>query len=138
MPSKREKILVDLLNIYLKYDSDEIAATLEALQSGEAFRQFVELGREASKLPRSDLESSLHRRGLPTRKHAGRGRRVLLDKFISTLLASENRQHQEIAIILRSAANREILNSTSMLQKLFLTIGLPVSEHRDRLSMIHI
>jgi hypothetical protein len=36
-----------------------------------------------------------------------------------------------------AASNRELLVSTSVLQKLFLTIGLPVTEHKDRLSMIY-
>ena len=136
MRSRREKILIDLLNIYLKYDADEIAAALQSLQSGEAFRVLVELGHEASKLRRRDPDNSPSRRTLPPRKHASRNGRAPLDELISTLLASENNQHQEIGAVLKAAADREILSSTSLLQKLFLTIGLPVSEHRDRLSMI--
>jgi hypothetical protein len=138
MPSQREKILTDLLNIYLKYSADDIAAALGSLQSGEAFSQFVELGRKASGLPESHLEKSRNRRALPPRKHVVRSRRALLDEFIATLLSSENKQHQEIASVLRSAIDREILNSTSMLQKLFHTIGIPVDRHKDRLAMVHI
>jgi hypothetical protein len=138
MRSRQEKIVVDLLNIFLKYDANEIAEALQLLQSGEAFHQFVELGRETSKLSGNELPASLKRRvSLPSRKRNNRSKRALLDEFIATLFSSENRLHKEIAAVLKAASKRETLASTSVLQKLFLSIGLPVSEHSDRLSMIY-
>jgi hypothetical protein len=137
MQSRQKKILSDLLNIYLKHDADEITAAFESLKSGDAFRRFVELGREASKLPGSDLGKSLNKRASSANKRVHPSKRASLDEFISTLLASNEKEHREIAATLKAARDRTILSSTSMLEKLFLTIGLPVPNRADRFSLIH-
>lgn len=134
MASRRESLLKELIKLYVKYGDAEISATLKSIREGDAFNALSDLVTEVTSVAKKQSPTG----GAASQRSTSRMLpRDLLNRSIDELSHSETQGKREIAALLISARDGEILKTSSAILAFMREIKIPVPGKGDRLTLLH-
>jgi hypothetical protein len=129
MASRARLLVRDLLKLYALYNDKEIADALRLIRSGEAFRDFEELGEQIGSARLADRPKAQ-----PQRSRTTTGE--MLDRLVRDLNNSHSAARRSLAQLLTAARKRQILASSGKVRGFLSALDIPANSNEDRLAML--
>jgi hypothetical protein len=135
--ASRFEVIRDVVKLYARYGASDIADALNAIRSGDAFSNLINVIEEvAPQRSKAVAKGGARSSGAQKPKRVSLSSKEPLDRLIDMISQSNEPEYRRLANVLGAARKGEILPSSVEVRRLMTTLGIPIRASKDRLSLL--